>query len=91
MIDLVLEWNAEEPEEQEVWWGAHEEEEGSEPVVSKMLECQNGVGYEDADTICQHTTYPETNVFSVGLMGASLSANPEAAEENEGSVDQGIQ
>jgi hypothetical protein len=51
VIDLILEGNAEEPEEQEVRRCTHEEEEGTQPVVGVMFECKYGVCHEDANTI----------------------------------------
>ena len=50
MINLVLERNAEKPEEEEVGAGAHEEEERTDPGVGEVLERQHTICNEDANT-----------------------------------------
>ena len=60
-------------------------------VVSVVLECKDGVSHENADSINEHTCNPESNILAIRLMCAFLCEDPEAAVENEGSVDKGVQ
>lgn len=55
-----------------------------------MLECKDRVCNEDADTVDEHTSNPETDVFAVRLVSILLSHHPESAEEDEASVDEGV-
>lgn len=90
MINLVFEGNTEEPEEQEVGGCAQDEEECADAVVRVVLECKYGVCHENANSINEHTCYPEANILAVGLVGSLLGEHPEAAVEDEGGVDQGV-
>jgi len=90
VVDFVLEGNTEEPEEQEVRRWAKKEEECANAVVSVVLECKDGVCHKNADSINEHAGNPESNVLSIWLVGALLSEDPEAAVEDEGSVDESI-
>lgn len=90
MVDLVLKGNTEEPEEQEVGGRTHDVEDCADAVVSVVLECKYAVCYENAYSINEHTCYPESNILAIRLVGSLLSKDPEAAVEDEGSVDEGV-
>lgn len=90
VINLVLEGNTEEPEEQEIGGRAHDVEECTDAVVSVVLEGKYAICYENAYSINEHTCTPESNILAIRLMGSLLGKNPEAAVEDEGSVDEGV-
>ena len=56
-----------------------------------MFECKNTICYENANTIDKHTSYPESNVFTIWLMGTVLSHDVEAAAEDEECMKKSIE